>query len=130
VNADVISDATTLDVHVFAPEGAGTSPVVVALHGIDGSGEDMGEVATRLAGAGEQDTTCPAWQSQQLAGALRDAGYHVELIQLTGADHFAPIFHEMRDGQFRAVADDAAGRRAVEVVLGAIATRQHASSEQ
>jgi len=247
VSSDVVTDATTQDVHVFAPEGSGTLPVVVALHGIDGSGEDMGEVATRLAGAGtvvfaptyrssdlsteedliraendivcgyrlarstasehggdlaepvtalgwslgadfavlgglsgpspddpddpcpgdttlpdivvgvsgcyyeyqgqpvtwfddlsgmgnkgadvyllagEQDTTCPAWQSEQLAGALGDAGYHVELILLSGADHFAPIFHEMRDGQFRAVTDDAAGRRAVEVVLDAIATRQ------
>jgi predicted esterase len=80
--------------------------------------------------AGDQDTTCPAWQSQNLASALRDAGYHVELVQLTGADHYAPIFHQVHNGQFQVVTDDAAGQRAVQVVLDVIATRQHASSEQ
>jgi dienelactone hydrolase len=247
-----VSDATTQDVHVFAGQDSGTAPVIVALHGIDGSAEDMGELASRLAGAGmvvfapsyrssdiatpegfgqaasdlscgyrlvrttaseyggdlaepvtalgwslgadlavlgslsepspddpcgettppdpdvvvgisgcyyedeggrpvtwfddvsslgnkdadiyllagEEDTNCPAWQSEQLASALRGAGYHVELIQLTGADHFAPIFHEVRNGQFQAVADDPAGQRAVQVVLDAITTRQQASSEQ
>ena len=250
VTSQVVSDETTQDVHVFAPQDTGTSPVIVALHGIDGSGEDMGALATRLAEAGnvvfaptyrssdlatpdglarasydlacgyrlarttapahggdlsqpvtalgwslgadlavlgglsepspddpcpgeqappavvvgisgcyyehegkpvtwfddvsslgnrdadvyliagEQDTNCPAWQSLQLAGALSGAGYHVELIQLAGADHYAPIFHEVRDGEFQEVTDDAAGRRAVRVVLDAIATRQRASSEQ
>ena len=250
VTSQVVSDATTQDIHVFAPQGTGTSPVIVALHGIDGSGQDMGEFATRLARAGmvvfaptyrsdlttpdglsqaetdivcgyrfarttasqhggdltqpvtalgwslgadfvvlgglspgpspdgpcpgdttppdvvvgisgcyyeyegkpitwfddvsswgnkgadfyllagDKDTTCPAWQSQKLASALRAAGYHVELIRLTGADHYAPIFHDVRNGQFQVVTDDAAGQRAVQVVLDAIATRQHASSEQ
>jgi dienelactone hydrolase len=250
VTSQVVSDATTQDIHVFAPQGTGTSPVIVALHGIDGSGQDMGEFATRLARAGmvvfaptyrsddlttpdglnragydlacgyrfarttasqhggdltqpitalgwslgadfavlgglsdrspddpcpgdtappdvvvgisgcyyeyegrpvtwfddvsslgnkgadvyllagEQDTNCPAWQSQRLASALGDAGYHVDLIQLTGGDHYAPIFHEVRNGQFQVVADDAAGQRAVQAALDAIATRQDASSEQ
>jgi dienelactone hydrolase len=249
VTSQVVSDATTQDIHVFAPQATGTSPLVVALHGIDGSGQDMGEFATRLARsgmvvfaptyrsdlttpdglsqaeadivcgyrfarttasqhggdltqpvtalgwslgadfavlgglspgpspddpcpgdkpppdvvvgisgcyyeyegkpitwfddvsswgnkdadfyllAGDEDTTCPAWQSQKLASALRDAGYHVNLIRLPGADHYAPIFHEMRNGEFQAVTKDPAGRRAVQVVLDAIATRQHASSE-
>ena len=57
--------------------------------------------------AGERDTTCPAWQSQRLAGALRDAGYHVQLIELAGADHYAPIFHEVRDDGVEALARDA-----------------------
>jgi hypothetical protein len=61
---------------------------------------------------------------------LRDAGYDVDLVQLTGADHYAPIFHEVRNGQFQVVTEDAAGHRAVHVVLDAIATRQDASSEQ
>jgi acetyl esterase/lipase len=80
--------------------------------------------------AGDQDTTCPTWQSQKLASALRAAGYHVDIVKLTGADHYAPIFHEVRNGQFQVVTDDAAGQRAVQVVLDAIGTRQHASSEQ
>jgi dienelactone hydrolase len=251
VTSQVVSDATTQDIHVFAPQGTGTPPVVVALHGIDGSGQDMGEFATRLARAGmvvfaptyrsdlttadglsqagydiacgyrfarttasqhggdltqpvtalgwslgadfavlgglsaagpspddpcpgdttppdvvvgisgcyyeyegepiswfddvsslgnkgadflllagDQDTTCPAWQSERLASALRDAGYHVDLVRLTGADHYAPIFQEVRNGQLQAVANDPAGRRAVRAVLDAIATRQDASPDQ
>ena len=80
--------------------------------------------------AGDQDTTCPAWQTQRLAGALRAAGYHVNLVQLTGADHDAPVFHEMNNGQFQVSANDAAGQRTVQVILDAIATRQHAMSNQ
>ena len=52
VTSGVVSDATTQDIHVFAPQAKGTWPVVVALHGIGGSGQDMGELATRLARAG------------------------------------------------------------------------------
>jgi dienelactone hydrolase len=219
-----MSDATTQDVHLFAPRDAAAAPVVVALHGIDGSGKDMGAFATRLARAGmvvfaptyrsgdlatpaglghvsedlacgyrlarttaprhggdltqpvtalgwslgadlavlgglsepspdepcagdvprpdvvvgisgcyyeyqgrpvtwfddvsslgnedadvyllagERDATCPAWQSRRLADTLRDAGYRVHLVRLPGADHYAPVFHQMREGQFQVVA--------------------------
>ena len=58
------------------------------------------------------------------------AGYDVTLVSLTGADHYAPVFHEMRDGQFQVTTTDAAGQRAVQVILDAIATRQHANPEQ
>jgi dienelactone hydrolase len=243
VTSQVVSDPTTQDIHVFAPSDARAAPVVLALHGIDGSGQDMGAFATRLARggavvfaptyrsdvtteaglgaagqdlacgyqfarttasrhggditqpvtavgwslgadlavlgglsepspddpcpggaappdivvgmsgcyyenqgrpvtwfddvsslgnkdadvyliAGERDATCPAWQSQRLSDALRDAGFQVHLVQLPGADHYAPVFHEVRDGRFRVVADDAAGQQAVQVVLDAIASRQ------
>lgn len=252
VDSQVVSDATTQDVHVFAPQGAGASPVVVALHGIGGSGQDMDPFATRLARAGmvvfapsyrsdlttpeglqqasddivcgyrlarttasghggdltepvtalgwslgaslavlgglspeagpapddpcagdtpspdvvvgisgcyyeyegepvswfddvsglgnegadiyllagDRDTTCPAWQSERLARALRDAGYHVDLVRLTGADHYAPIFQEVRDGQLHPLTNDAAGRRAVKAVLDAVAARQDAASDR
>ena len=79
--------------------------------------------------AGDQDTTCPAWQSQRLASALRAAGYHVTVVQLAGADHYAPVFHEVRNSQFQVTTDDAAGQRAVQVVLHAIDARQQAASE-
>ena len=247
-----MSDATTQDVQVFAPQAKGTWPVVVALHGVGGSGRDMGELATRLAGsgtvvfaptyrsdlstpdglnqatqditcgyrlaratagqhggdlaepvtavgwslgadfvvlgglspatgpsadnpcsgdtsrpgvvvgisgcyyeyqgkpitwfddvsnfgnkdadiyllAGDHDTTCPASQSKKLAAALRAAGYHVTFVQLTGADHYAPVFHELRNGQFQVTTNDAAGQRAVQVILDAIATRQQAMLKQ
>ena len=72
-------------------------------------------------------TGTPASSSRS---ALRDAGYHVDLVRLTGADYYAPNFHEVRNGQFQVPTDDAAGQRAVQVVLDAIASRQHTSSEQ
>ena len=52
VTSQVVSDATTQDVNVYAPQTEGTWPMVVALHGVGGSGQDMGELATRLARAG------------------------------------------------------------------------------
>ncbi len=242
VTSAVVSDSTTQDIHVFAPNVEGTWPMVVALHGIEGTGLDMGELATRLAGsgtvvfaptyrsdlttldgfnqasqdivcgyqlartiapqyggnlsqpvtavgwslgadfvvlgglspatapsaddpcpddetrpdvivgisgcyyenegkpvtwfddvstlgnksadiyllAGDRDARCPAWQSEKLSRALQAAGYHVELVELTGADHYAPVFHEVRNGQFKVKMDEAAGQRAVEVIMDAI----------
>jgi poly(3-hydroxybutyrate) depolymerase len=52
VTSEVVSDPTPPDVRVLAPEGKGTWPVVMALHGLEGSGEDMVELATRIARAG------------------------------------------------------------------------------
>ena len=246
VTSEVVSDATTQDVLVVAPDAQGSWPVVLALHGVDGSGGDMGEIATRLgqegtvvfaptyrtdigtqrgivqavrdiecgyrfarsiaadyagdldqpvtfvgwslgatgvlalgltqeidpsgkhiscfsnvprpdvivaisgcyyeyAGApvstfdpsgwgnedaqivlvaGEKDTTCAAWQSKKAAAELRSAGYDVDLVMLQGANHYAPVFHDLQDGQFVVVADDPAGERTVEVILDAIAARQ------
>lgn len=48
VTSEIVSDETTQDVRVFAPDALGSWPVVLALHGVDGSGEDMAEIATRL----------------------------------------------------------------------------------
>jgi poly(3-hydroxybutyrate) depolymerase len=48
----VVSDETTQDILVFAPEAEGSWPVVVALHGVGGTGKDMAEIATRLAREG------------------------------------------------------------------------------
>ena len=52
VTSAVVSDPTTQDIHVFAPQANGTWPTVIALHGVGGSGQDMGELATRLARGG------------------------------------------------------------------------------
>lgn len=77
VTSQVVSDATTQDVHVFAPQGTGTSPVVVALHGIDGSGQDMGEFATRLARAG-MVVFAPTYRSDLTTpDGLSQAGYDI-----------------------------------------------------
>jgi hypothetical protein len=67
--------------------------------------------------AGEKDEECAAWQSQDAATELRSAGYDVDLLILDGANHYAPVFHDLRDGQFVVVADDPAGERTVEVNL-------------
>jgi dienelactone hydrolase len=245
VTSEVVSHGTTQDMLVFAPDAKGPWPVIVAFHGIGGTGEDMAEIATRLARegtvvfaptyrtdittqegleqaavdvecgyrfarsiaaeyggdldqpvtfvgwslgataalalglteeidptgkhvscfsevprpdiivamsgchyeyegrqldfdtsgwgnkeadlvliAGEKDEECAAWQSQDAATELRSAGYDVDLLILDGANHYAPVFHDLRDGQFVVVADDPAGERTVEVILDVIAARQ------
>src|SRR5689334_6494653 len=52
VTSRVVSDPTTQDIRVLAPEAKGNWPVVVALHGLNGSGQDMVELATRVVSAG------------------------------------------------------------------------------
>jgi dienelactone hydrolase len=79
---------------------------------------------------GDQDTRCPAWQSQRLASALPDAGYHVDLVQLTGADHSHRSSTRCTTDSSRWSRTTPPVKRAVQVVLDAIATRQHTASEQ
>ena len=52
VTAQVVSDPTAPELQVLAPDGEGAWPVVVALHGVGGRGQDMVELGTRLAKAG------------------------------------------------------------------------------
>jgi dienelactone hydrolase len=52
VTSEVVSNETTQDILVFEPQAEGPWPVVFALHGIDGSAEDMTEIGTRLAREG------------------------------------------------------------------------------
>lgn len=250
VVSQVVSDSTTEDVRVVAPQAEGKWPVVVALHGIGGSGQDMVELATRLATAGavvfaptyhsdltttdglvrasddivcgyqlarrtapqyggdlsqpvtavgwslgadfvllgsiqeptetgggrcpgqvappdvvvglsgcyyefegqpvgwfddvtsggntrpaihlvagDRDTTCPAWQTEKLAASLRVAGYQVELVSLAGANHYAPVFHDLRNGQWQVITDDPAGDRTVTTILDAIAAARDAAAQ-
>jgi poly(3-hydroxybutyrate) depolymerase len=49
VTVEVVSDESTQDVRVHAPDAEGPWPVVVALHGIDGTAEDVDGLASRLA---------------------------------------------------------------------------------
>jgi dienelactone hydrolase len=243
VICEVVAHETTQDVLVFAPDAEGSWPVVMAMHGLNGSGEDMAEIATRLARegfvvfaptyrtdmrtqqgveqggrdaecgyrfarsiaadyggdldrpvtfvgwslgaslvlalglpdqidpsgqavscftevprpevvvavsgchyehegipadmvdpsgwgnkdaeivlvAGEKDTTCAAWQSEDAATELRSAGYDVELVVLEGASHYAPVFHDVVDGEFVVVPDEPAGEQTLEVIVDAIA---------
>lgn len=70
--------------------------------------------------AGEDDTTCAAWQSEDAADALRSVGYDVDLEILEGAEHAAPVFHELVGDEFILTPDDPAGNRTVEVIVDAI----------
>jgi dienelactone hydrolase len=71
---------------------------------------------------GDNDTTCPASQTERLATSLRTEGYDVAVTQLSSADHSAPIFHDERDGQWEVITDDPAGEQAVEIIVDAITT--------
>ena len=248
VTTEVISNPTTQEIQVFAPKAKGTWPVVLALHGVGGTGQDMAELGTRVAAGGavvfaptyrtdltteegfiqaasddecayrfirstasqhggdlaqpmvfvgwslgasfavagglqeqidptgqylpcfgevpradvivaingcyfeyqgnevtapafdpsqwgnkdadiylltgDQDTTCPSWQSEQAATALTSAGYHVTLVHLPGASHYAPVFHDLRNGESVVVPDDPAGDQTVKVILDAINARE------
>jgi len=52
VKTTVVSHANTQDITVFEPQGTGPFPIVLALHGINGKGSDLTELATRLARTG------------------------------------------------------------------------------
>jgi dienelactone hydrolase len=249
VTSQFVSDPTTPELRVLAPDGEGPWPVAVALHGIGGTGQDMVELGTRLAKAGvvvfeptyntdlstpegltkasddlacayevarriapehggdlsrpvtavgwslgadlvvlgglgppsdgstgrcpgelpdpdvvvalsgcyyefegnpvtwfddltgwsnksadvhlvggDNDTTCPASQTERLATSLRTEGYDVAVTRLSTATHGAPIFHDERDGQWQVITDDPAGERAVEIILDAITTARNPRS--
>lgn len=74
--------------------------------------------------AGEKDTTCAAWQSEDAEADLRELGYDVDLVTLEGANHYAPILHDLVDGEWVVDADDPAGERTVEVIMDAIGSAQ------
>ena len=107
--------------------------IIVAISGCHYEGGQLDFVDTEAWGnkeadifllAGEKDTNCPPWETEDAASEMRSGGYEVNLLMLDGADHFAPVFHDLQDGQFVAVANDPAGDRTVEVILDAIAARQ------
>ena len=79
--------------------------------------------------AGEDDATCPAWQTENAAAALKAAGYHVDVVILPGASHYAPIFHDQVNGQWVVVPDSPAGEKTVQVILDAIAARMSADQQ-
>jgi dienelactone hydrolase len=108
--------------------------IIVAISGCHYEGGQLDFVDTAAWGnkeadvfllAGEKDTNCPPWETEDAAAEMRSAGYEVDLSVLDGADHFAPVFHDLQDGEFVVVANDPAGERTVEVILDAIAARQH-----
>jgi hypothetical protein len=69
---------------------------------------------------GNRGAVCPAWQTEKLAASLRAAGYDVKLVELDRANHFAPVFHDLRGGRWQVITEDPAGEQAVNTISAAI----------
>jgi alpha-beta hydrolase superfamily lysophospholipase len=74
--------------------------------------------------AGTDDPVCEAWQSQDATAAFRSAGYDANLVEIDGANHFTLIFHDLVDGEWLTLPDEAAGMEAVRAILDAIGAAQ------
>ncbi len=71
--------------------------------------------------AGENDQTCPVWQSQDAADDLRAAGYDVTLVTIPGGTHGTPLFLDpSQDPWAQLPTDDPAGRQVVQAIMDAI----------
>lgn len=82
VTSEIVSNETTSEMLVFAPQrDAGAWPVIVAYHGIDGTAQDMAEIATRLAAEGSvvfaptYSTDFTTLEGFQQAGIEAECGY-------------------------------------------------------
>ena len=103
---------------------------VVAISGCHYGGGQLDLVDTKSWGnkeadivliAGQKDTNCPAWETKDAEAEIRSAGYDVRSVMLESADHFAPIFRSLVDGEMVARSDDPAGERTLDVILEAVA---------
>lgn len=123
------------DLGCFSP--APRPDVVVAISGChyewEGQPSDLIDVselgndaADVVLVAGEEDATCAAWQTEDMAAELRSVGYDLDLVLLEGADHPAPVFHDVVDGGWVVDPDDPAGERTVGLILNAIAAAEAA----
>ncbi len=59
-----------------------------------------------------------------MAAELRSVGHDLDLVLLEGADHPAPVFHDLVDGGWVVDPDDPAGERTVGLILNAIAAAE------
>jgi len=73
--------------------------------------------------AGDDDTVCPAAQSQRLTEELKSRHYDVRLVTLKGADHFAPIFHRFENGQLVESPGEPAGKEVLRLITEALAAK-------
>ena len=74
VTSEVVSHPTTQEIQVFAPEAKGSWPVVLALHGVGGSGQDMGELGTRAGATGRGGVRADVPHRPEHGGRLRPSG--------------------------------------------------------
>ncbi|HSJ50245.1 MAG TPA: hypothetical protein VLA90_03025, partial [Actinomycetota bacterium] len=81
VTSETVSNETTSEMLVFAPQDRGAWPVIVAYHGIDGTAQNMAELATRLAAEGSAvfaptySTDLTTVEGFQQAGIDAECGY-------------------------------------------------------
>jgi dienelactone hydrolase len=71
----------------------------------------------------EDDTVCPATQSERVAAELTARGYDVGLVMLEGADHFAPVFHRFVHDDMVVDPDQPAGEDVLQLVTDALDDR-------
>ncbi len=75
--------------------------------------------------AGEKDDTCPAWQSENAAQALDEAGYDVTLVTIPGGTHGTPLFLDPSQNPWAQLpSDDPGGQATVAAILTAIESVQ------
>ena len=74
-----------------------------------------------VAVAGEDDTVCPAAESQRVTEELRSRHYDVRLVMLDGTDHFAPIFRADENGDMAEAPDAPAGAEVLQLITDALA---------
>jgi dienelactone hydrolase len=70
--------------------------------------------------AGEDDTVCPAAESERVTEELRARHYDVRLVMLEGADHFAPVFHREVNGRLVEAPDEPAGEEVLRLISEAL----------
>ncbi len=88
VTATIVSHETTRDISVWAPDEEGSWPIVYALHGTGGSGQDLALTATELASHGNV-VFAPDWDSEQTAEC--SYRYSLSIAEKYGGDSTQPI---------------------------------------
>ena len=114
-------------------EGWPDADAVVAMEGCyyDSPDDPISDIPMPGAGipvtlvAGEKDDTCPAWQSENAARALEEAGYDVTLVTIPGGTHGTPLFFDpSQDPWAQLPSDDPGGQATVAAILSAIQSAQ------
>jgi dienelactone hydrolase len=70
--------------------------------------------------AGQDDTVCPASQSEQATEELAARGYDVDFVMLEGADHFAPVLHHSVNEEMVVAPDEPAGNEVLQLITAAL----------
>ena len=74
--------------------------------------------------AAENDTVCPASESERVTEELRTHGYDVQFVMLDDADHFAPVLHRSvgDEGEQLVVSpDEPAGEQVLQLITDLLA---------